>query len=253
MFHLVAYSSVLADGAVTQYLAPVNDQIAFSSGNEFRVLPDFLRVGPGRFGGPLDAAGTYLQLQAPSLIGRGFHYVQPLNNALLTTTLDIANPDARSDLTLEAGEGISAYYSTTDGNGRATLLQTFLDAPVAPVVGEILTFRATGAATLVAGSWVNTAITLPTSLRTGRYALVGMGAYGTNLLAARIVFPTQEKACRPGTPGLANQGSALCRPFRYGALGVWGEFDTNNLFSVDCLGATDTTQVFIFDVMYLGN
>jgi hypothetical protein len=77
-----------------------------------------------------------------------------------------------------------------------------------------------------------------------------MRARGTNLVAARLVFPAQIP--RPGVPAVNAIGDLDAMIFRYGAAGELGSFPHTNPPTVDCLGVTDTAQTFIFDLVKVG-
>jgi hypothetical protein len=123
----------------------------------------------------------------------------------------------------------------------------FADGPQTPVTGEIFTVRATGATTLAANTWVNGNLTLGQTLPAGRYQVVGMRARGTNLVAARLVF--SEQVARPGVLAVNAIGDQDPYWSRFGRMGVFGEFPNTIPPTVDCLGVTDTTQVFLLDLI----
>ena len=82
------------------------------------------------------------------------------------------------------------------------------------------------------------------------YQVVGFRAQGTNLVAARIVFV--GAAFRPGVPAEPNGQVENWEWTRDGQLGVLGQFDVDQPPTIDCLGATDTSQVFTFDLIQTG-
>ena len=107
--------------------------------------------------------------------------------------------------------------------------------------------RATAAATLAAGTWVNSALTMTQTLPVGTYAVVGLRAIGANLQAARLSFI--GGGYRPGVPAVNGDGDGDFKPLRFGMSGEFGRFDNNTIPSVDCLGHTDTSQRFYLDLI----
>src|SRR5207247_1836789 len=99
--------------------------------------------------------------------------------------------------------------------------------------GAIYTIRATAAVALAASTWVNGALTFSQALPYGTYQVVGMRARGANLAAARLVFVGQP--FRPGVAGVNALGNVDPFHFRYGNMGVFGQFDSTVPPTVDCL------------------
>jgi len=124
------------------------------------------------------------------------------------------------------------------------------DGEQPPVKGLIHSIRATAAIALVAGTWVNGGITFSQKLPPGKFRIVGMRAQGTNLVASRIVVP--GFAWRPGVAAVNVLGDEDLAIFRMGRMGVFAEFDQTVGFTIDCLGASDSAQDLIFDLIYLG-
>jgi hypothetical protein len=245
--HTAGYYSSVNLAALT-LLNAIPDTQLYTNSTNIRVDPtvDMLAsVYNNYIGG---TTFTQSQITTPSLRALAPIDVSENNLALPTTVspslLDLyASPkqlDGNESMTLgfngSAG-GVEPAYSVVD----------FVDGPIKPVGGNIFTVRATGAATLAAGTWVNTAVTFGTVLPAGNYIGVGMRAEGANLVAARAVFV--GSTYRPGCPGVTAPKTPDYFQYRYGNLGVWGTFNINQPPTVDCLGATDTTQVFYFDLI----
>ncbi len=129
-------------------------------------------------------------------------------------------------------------------------LAVFADGPQPQQDGNIYTIAGTGAASLSAGAWVNTAITFLQTLPVGRYQVVGFRARGTNLVAARLNFVGAH--FRPGVPAVNAVGDLDPWWTRYGRMGVLGEFHTNTPPTVDNLGVTDTAQKYLLDLIRVG-
>lgn len=251
MQHLVAYYQSVDQGAALAAINGVADPILFVNGTTVRVPSDL----PFLAGASLITPATTItaaQIQTPTLRDTFYPNISPLDNVLAGSSLlppQLYRPNAPLPLT---GLEQMQFYSNTDNAGAVAIygLVWLQDAPQAPVEGEILTIRATGAATLVAGTWVNTNLTFDQVLPVGDYQVVGLRVEGANLVAARLVF--QGYNWRPGVRGRAT-AIVLDDPMhRHGRAGVLGTFNNNVPPTLDCMGATDTTQVVYLDLIKAG-
>jgi hypothetical protein len=113
------------------------------------------------------------------------------------------------------------------------------------------TVRATTNAVGVTGTWQAGTLTLTDNIPGGRYALVGAAGFGTNLIAARFLFPGQTK--RPGF--LAQQAATQFEldECRRGNMGTWGEFENEALPTVEIMsnGATVADFQLFLDIVPL--
>ncbi len=76
----------------------------------------------------------------------------------------------------------------------------------------------------------------------GRYQVVGFRPVSTTAIAARLVIP--GAGYRPGALGVANVSDVSSDIFRYGNLGVLGEFEDVDNLQVETLGgAADAAAV----------
>jgi len=106
--------------------------------------------------------------------------------------------------------------------------------------GDMFAVHTSQSVTLVANGWAAGVMTLDQPLPSGRYSVVGLEAYGTNLLYARLVFPNQ--VWRPGIlAGTANT-FITSRYFRWGNLGEWGQFESFAIPQIDTLGSAAGAQ-----------
>ena len=193
-----------------------------------------------------------LRFRSPSLLMDGFEeYI-----GVLPVGLKLANPpgienNMGNPIALVPVEALQAWVLSNPaapiGHYAVVLLS---DGPVAPVKGRIRTVRATAAIALAAGTWVNGALSFPTSLKAGNYQIVGMRAQSANLVAARLVIPGY--AWRPGCPGSIAQTMVDYPAFRDGNMGVWGQFYHASPPTLDALGVTDTSEEVFLDLIYLG-
>jgi hypothetical protein len=243
------YESVDAAGAWTD-LNAVSDPHVTVSGDDIYV-PALNKVIAAAVLLDLTVAAQ-ARLSSPSLLEDGFQeYFDQVNSGLTFATPPAIHDRSTNPLELAAGEALKfqIYDNPAAAVGHYGLVW-LSDGAVAPVSGRIRTVRATGAASLSAGTWVNTALTFPTSLKAGKYAIVGLRVEGTNLVAARLVIPGASN--RPGVPALNAQTDTDYSLFRNGAGGVLGEFVHSAPPTLDCLGITDTSQLVYLDLIYMG-
>ena len=247
MFHLGAfYQSVNPAGVLTN-IAAVPDQSLYINGNDMRVpagLANLLAEAA------LTAATgpAYAQVQSPTLRNLANQDVLPLIAAVTFSSYDSWQNHAMSPRDLAAAEALNFAIQATGGAAAANYGLVWLgDGPIKPTTGKIFSIRATAAAALSAGAWVNSPVTFDTVLPAGSYQVVGLYVQGANLVAARLVFP--GNTFRPGVAANSSLAQNLFPTVRRGLFGVFGEFDINQPPTVDCLGVTDTAQVLVFDLI----
>jgi len=253
MFTLVGYYDAVAHPTLAPVTA-IPDPHVRVSGNDIYV-PEWNKIlGVLASGDDM----TECRLQSPSLRRLANQRVTPVGNYALpltiasqyvneggTATYTIYSKDVDPDVyfnnllerprTLDIAEALNAYAV----NGSATaewILVWLFDTIEALPPGEIISVEATSSVTLVVGEWVNGALTFTQTLPAGRYAVVGMRAQHSNLVAARFVFVGLPH--RPGVLGVAGPGYPEIPLFRFGHLGNWGEFEHDSPPTVDFLGST---------------
>lgn len=250
MFHLAAfYQAVDLGGALTPINA-VREEQFFTSGVDFRVpavVPNIigeLALTPGD-------SFTRAQIQSPTLRMTANLDVEPLVAALVAGSPPECLYHPEAPVALTPDEALNFAVLSDDATPDAIYgLVLLSDGALAPVTGPIFSLRATASVTLAAGTWVNGNLTFAQSLPAGRYAVVGMRARGTNLVAARLVFPEQQ--VRPGVVAVNALGDLDPYWTRYGRMGVFGEFPHTNPPTIDCLGVTDSAQVVLLDIARVG-
>lgn len=250
MLHLAAYYKSVDPGAALVNITAVADQCVFTNGNDIRVPKGLANLAAEA---ALSAATgpQYGQVQSPSLRTLANQDITTIAAAAVFANSEQVQRHFDSPRALMEAEALDFAINATGGAAAANYGLVWLaDGPVKETTGKIFSVRATGAATLSAGTWVNTAVTFNTSLPAGTYQVVGFRAIGAHLVAARIVFI--GAAFRPGVPGEPSNASQLFPWTRYGKLGVLGQFDVDQPPTVDCLGASDTSQVFEFDLIQTG-
>lgn len=249
--HLVAYAqSVTAAPAAIQALDPVPDATVTVAGKLLYVPSKYNQVFRVAI---LGKAGTLTQaqLQAPSLREMFFPDMTPLRVGTEFTGDNDFYDIAGSPLQLVTSEGLECL---TDGNNAATAVDEYglvflTDGGIQAAKGKIYTMRATAAVALAARTWVNGSLTFDQTLPVGKYAILGMRAMGSGLVAARLVFIGAAAVTRPGVLGYAGEQTSGMEYFRFGRSGSFGEFDSVTPPSVDCIGDTGIAQTFELDLV----
>jgi hypothetical protein len=257
MFHMAAfYENIDLAGAYGE-LAGVADQVLTVVGDDIRI-PEldnlvFIAFGIGSGGTP---GG---RLTSPTLRKRVLPVFEPTNGGADAG----AEPDSppavhdlrRSPMKLTRNEQLNAQArSNTTIAEEQWAVVGFATGKLDPLEGDMFTVRFTGTTTLVAGAWTNGAIVLDEDLEPGVYQVVGMRARSTGLIAARLVFPgTGAGGWRPGCLGVDDENDLEHEMFRYGGLGVWGQFNEQSPPTVDYLAlSADTAETGFLDLIKAG-
>jgi hypothetical protein len=254
-FHLAAFwENIDHAAAVGNIAAAGGEQVLFTSGDEIRIPDDVTQIVALAAMLPLNANnGT---LTSPSLRDIANIDILPVNG-LNDGNVEPDSPAkvlyyGDNPLPLETGESLTA---SCDCNPAAAADQSILvwlaDGPISPVTGQAIhSVRCTAAITCVAGSWTNGALTFGQTLPVGNYAVVGFRAQGATLVAARLVF--RGSGVRPGVIGSDAETDDDGNYFRRGRFGVFGEFHSTVIPTVDVLANdADTAQEFILDLVKL--
>jgi len=250
MLHLAAFYESEDKGGALTAIAAVQDPTIFTSGDDLRVPEDLTNiVGEAALTGATTI--TRAQIESPSLRTTNNLDIEPVVDGIVFGNEPEIILHPQNPIPVSASEDINFLFNTDHASAIGHYgLVWFADGALQPVNGEIYSIRATAAAGLSAGEWVNSNLTFAQNLPIGRYAIVGMRARGTNLVASRLVFVGGIH--RPGVPAVNAISDRDDQRFRHGKMGLFGEFHTNTPPTVDCLGVTDSTQDFIFDIIRLG-
>ncbi len=247
MFHLAAWYESLDPLGTLKPIRAVVDQSVFTSGDDIRVptqMPNI--VGQAALADDPSAAAA--QIQSPSLRAMVNLDVEPVVAAGVFGSPPEVLFHPLAPITVVADEPVNFALESDPAAAEDHYgLIWFGDGPQQPVPGNIFSVRATSALTLVGGTWINGTLLFGQTLPLGRYTIVGMRARGTNLVAARLVFV--GGAFRPGVPAVNVLGDLDPPVFRYGRHGAFGVFHSNTPPTVDCLGVTDTSQDYVFDLL----
>ena len=247
MQHLAAfYGSIDPDGALTPIPA-VQDQAITTQGNDVRI-PDALPNLIGEIALTAEINLVAARVVSPSLRRILEMAVEPIVGAIVFGSPPEAIMHPLNPTPLDADESINFEINSNPAAvGVHYGLIWLSDGPMAPVGGQMYSVRATAAITLAAGVWVNGNLAFGQTLPAGRYQVVGLRARGTNLVAARLVFP--GGTFRPGVPAVNVIGDLDAHWFRYGQMGVMGEFEHTTPPTLDALGVTDTVQNCVLDLV----
>lgn len=248
MHHLIAYYEAQDGGGALHNVAAIADQSLTVSGDDVRIPASMPYViGKAVLSGA-DSALTSARLNTPSLRTFAYPEIEPLVNALVfgSPPEGILHPNSPIPLVGDESMRLEINSDADSALGEYGLVW-LADGPQSEVSGDIHPVSATAAASLAAGTWVNSALTFSQTLPVGTYQVVGMRARGTNLVAARLVFLDQQS--RPGVPAVNAIGDQDHDLTRYGKMGIFGTFNHTNPPTVDCLGVTDSSQTIILDLM----
>jgi len=243
------YQSVDQGGAAAD-LNVVPDETLFTSGDIIRVPNEISNaIGAVALSGATTV--TSAQLQAPSLRTLANLDIEPFINAIVFGSPPQVDWFGANPVALIGNESLT--FNTNTDHGSATGIYGLVwlsDGPAVPVSGESFTVRLTASISLSVGLWVNGNLTFTQDLPFGQYDVVGMRARGTNLVAARLVFPGGR--WRPGVPAVNGIGDADFEPLRHGMSGVLGSFDSNQPPTLYALGVTDSAQTIFLDLIKVG-
>lgn len=245
MFHLAAfYQSVDPAGVYVQLAAITDSQLTVNSPRiQVPVLNQVIVAAAGLE----NTVAPLARLVAPSLTAKWRNQLVPFNVGAGGAVIP-NNPGRVVDMSddpiqLVVSEQLTAEISSNPAAGQPQwVLVWFADGKPAPISGPISTAHATVANALVAGAWTLNTLVFDEQLPRGRYQIVGLYAISTNLVAARLVIPSNP--WRPGTLGAGGSTAAGYDRFRFGNLGVWGEFeDVDNLQIESLATAADAAAV----------
>lgn len=248
-WHLAAYFASLTNGTTTANTI-VSDQVLTPSGTTAFILP---KPGRLRMAYSAGVSLTAVQINTPSLRYVGLPFVGPVN-----ATLTVPSPPNVTDWgemgpPIPVVDAISAVHTLGGGAPENELTGLWFSFGSAPIpASPIYRLRFTATITAVVGSWVTGALTPDTTLPQGTYSVVGMDAFGTNLVFARLIFPGSffrpGVLCRNATSGVAWPGWAD------GRMGVYGSFKSVNLPNLEILASgANTAQTVFLDVVRTGD
>lgn len=246
MFTLVGYESTASLPALTA-ITPIPDPTVAVISNDIRIpveLPNMI----GAFAAINSAAATLrAQIVTPSLRAIFPYDIGGIQQGLTSSNLIPMAQSWYNPVPLVGLEPMDAFFQ----NGAAVVNRAFVwlaDGAIKPTTGKMYTVRATASATLVTASWVNSGgLVFASTLPTGHYQVVGFRSWSANQVAARIFFVGYP--WRPGVPAQSAEVGVEWPIFRWGNMGVFGEFNNTVPPTVDFMGITDTAETLYFDLI----
>lgn len=255
MFHLAAWSQSVQQAGVFVSINAVADPVLTILGTNIQV--PVLDNLVGLAAGVETAAAQQARLSGPSRRVLVLERIAPTQGNAAAASLP-ANPHNFSDrrltpLKLVRGEQLTMDLLATPAAPQIQWgLIWFADAALPEVNGPIFTARATAAVVCVAQQWTNMGIVFAEALPRGRYQVLGFRAQSANGVAARLVFVggVGGAAWRPGVMMTNTDRHLENFAFRYGNMGVFGEFEDTDPPTVDVLAtAADAAEVFYLDLL----
>ncbi|MER3408086.1 MAG: hypothetical protein C4292_04880, partial [Nitrososphaera sp.] len=185
------------------------------------------------------------QLDAPSLRRVFLADINPIDRAGLPAQPHRYYNRLSNPLVLQQSEQLR-FLVTEDATGpaRNTGLVWLGDGSRRFEARPFYTIRADGSGTATPFAWSLFTLTFSQTLPAGRYAVVGAEGRGANLIAFRFVFPGYGWG--PGAIGKNSDAQFVDENFRYGNLGVWGEFLYNVPPQVEVLASAADTSVTLY-------
>lgn len=248
--HLAAWYASLTNGSTNLANTVVNDSVLTPSGTTGFILP---RPGQIRLVYSAGVSITNVRVNTPSLRYVALPAVGPLN-----VTLTVPSPPNVVDWgpnapTLPVNDAITAEHTLGGGAPEVEYTLAWFSFGPRPVPsGPRYRVRFTGTITAAAGTWVNGAMTPDQTLPQGRYAVTGLDAVGTNLVAVRLLFP--GTFFRPGCLARNAVSGVPFKGFTDDRLGLWGVFNSINVPTFDIFSSgANTAQTVFMDLVRLGD
>lgn len=233
---LFGFYGSITNASVYAQVNGVQDQSqTLDSGNRLQVRNNAEILAAYVMGINLTAA----RFNSPSLRGFVMPQVYPCNPTADVRTTDKPMLSKGRWPRLQQWEGLSLEVSRGGADAQPVIGLVWLHTGSQPIPnGHVYTLPFTASPTIVAGSWVNVALTPEQTLPAGRWCVVGMAVVCNDATAARLVFPGEAYE----RPGVIVQDVYGDQPtdddFRMGRFGVFGEFEHNAPPSLDVLGDT---------------
>lgn len=246
LHHLSIFSTTSA-GAVTDQDAPAIADPAVTLVNGHPIFPVPIQTYWGHGFGDTDL--NRVKLTTPKLRAINVVNLMPLDVSATITNRPPLVEWFHHPLALNPIDENQILVSSAAALTIANVAVAFGDGNFNVPQGDMFTVVATATITTVAGQWVTGAITLESPLPAGRYAVIGGHCFGTNAQYFNIVFPNQ--VWRPGALAYGTVAGINSRYFRWGNLGVWGEFETFALpqLSIQASAAAATAHTLFLDIV----
>jgi hypothetical protein len=245
--HHLSIFSTTSGGAVTDQDCPAIADPAVTLLNSHPIFPVPVQTYWAHAFG--DADLNRVKLRTPKLRAVNDVNLFPLDVATAITSRPPLVEWFHHPLSLNPIDENQVLVSGAGALTIANVAIAFGDGNFGVPPGDLFTVVATATITTVAGAWVTGAITLEQPLPSGRYAVVGAHAFGANAQYFNLVFPNQ--VWRPGALAFGTVAGINSRYFRWGNLGVWGEFETFALpqLSIQASAAAATAHTLVLDIV----
>lgn len=249
-FHTLAFRGSVTNGTTNTTIAGVLDQIIPRNAANNFLTPEGSNIKMAVAGG---VNASRARINTPSLREVGLPYIAPLQTGVAAQSPpNIAfygdygpRPRGADELSVE-----STHTDAAAQIQFALVWLTFGRKAIPP--GQRYRLRNTAAITGVIGSWASGSMTPDQTLPSGIYAVVGMDAFGTNLLGARLIF--SGGGYRPGVLARNAVASIPSPLFTNDELGVFGEFDSVALPTLEIyVEAANSAQEIYLDLVRIGN
>lgn len=249
MHHLACFAGSVINGASLVQLPATVDSVLtlqntanYTYSGNLKILRAYSRIDNG----------TEVRIDTPNLRLIGPPQIFPFETTTLPTNLPPVNKYDESALPWMGLDPLGVLVSRA---GAGALVEQTLfwlsDQIQSTTPGPCRGVRASATITATTTGWTPGALTFQQALPTGRYRIIGMAAFGTNLFAARLVFPGQT--FRPGILAQDAAGEYDHEWFRRGNFGVFGEFDSIAPPTLEVISAgANAAQTVFLDLVPLG-
>lgn len=247
MFSVAAYFQNGDFGGADTLLNAVPDQHLTVNGKDIRTIDGLTNLlGAGVT--TVAATRNYASVQSPSMRTLANQDVGFFNGSASFATDDAFQTQEFAPRGLDVDESINFLVNSDDAGAQDHFAAIWLgDGPVQPVKGKMFTVRCTATIAQVNGVWVNGGLTFTQKLPVTNYQVVGMKVVSATGLLGRLIFPGGR--FRPGVPVATNAAVNDWQRFRYGAWGVWGEFNINQPPQLEMFAGAAAVQTVFLDLI----
>lgn len=249
MFHLLAAGGSVANNVTLTQIPRVTDVFATNTTDGY-LLPRNMIVAAAYV---QVANGTRARINTPLLRLPVYPNLAYLDLATDPPNLPPVNMFWENGPRITALDPLNVEISRA-GAGAAVcnaLLWLCDSVPVEIQTPDVRVIQATATVTCVTSVWTQGTLTLTDTLPTGTYKIVGLNAFGTNLLAARLIMQNQNM--RPGCIAQQAIGEYGWDQFRYGNFGEMGTFQNTAMPTVEFFSyGACTAQTLQIDVVKVG-
>jgi len=249
-WHLAAYYATLTNGSTNAQVAAIQDNVLTRTTANNYILPQ-----PGKLFAMYSAGVsiTRARVNTPSLRYVGLPYSGLVNGALAVPSPQNVTVWGDQGPMLPTADEISVEHTLGGGAPEVEYSLVWFQFQNRPVpIGQTYRILFTAAITGVAGAWASGVMTPDSTLPAGRYAIVGMQAFGTNMAAARLIFP--GGGYRPGVLAANSNVGVPQNVWTNGRMGLYGTFDSVNVPTLEILAiGANTAQTVYLDLQRIGN